>query len=90
LLLLKESLNNLIKHAKATEASVKVEIAGSNLVLRIRDNGRGFEPAARNGTGNGLGNMQKRVRDLGGDFSLRSAPGQGTCIEISVPLNSQS
>ena len=87
LLVLKESLTNIIKHAEASEVFVQLEIAGPNLVLRIQDNGCGFEPSKRNGAGNGLGNMQKRVRDLGGEFSLASALGQGTQIEASVPLN---
>jgi signal transduction histidine kinase len=87
LLVMKESLHNIIKHADANEVSVQLEIVGPDMVLRIRDNGRGFEPSKRNGAGNGLGNMHKRVRDLGGEFNLVSAPGQGTRIEVSVPLN---
>jgi signal transduction histidine kinase/ligand-binding sensor domain-containing protein len=86
LLVMKESLNNVIKHSNASEVAVRLEITGSNLVLRITDNGRGFAPGERHGTGNGLGNMRKRVRDLGGDFSLTSTPGEGTRIEASVPL----
>ena len=90
LLVMKESLHNIIKHADANEVSVQLEIEGPSLVLRIRDNGRGFEPSKRNGAGNGLGNMQKRVRDLGGEFSLGSTPGQGTRIELRVPLHPRS
>lgn len=90
LLALKESLNNIIKHAAASEVFVQLEIAGPSLLLRIRDNGRGFDPSKRNSAGNGLGNMEKRVRDLGGEFSLASTPGQGTRIEVSVPLKQRS
>jgi signal transduction histidine kinase len=90
LLVMKESLHNIVKHADANEVSVQLEIEGPRLVLRIVDNGRGFEPSRRNCAGNGLGNMQKRVRDLGGEFSLGSTPGQGTRIELRVPLHQRS
>ena len=83
---MKEALHNILKHAEAREVSVQLEIVGPNLRLGIQDDGCGFDPAKRNVAGNGLGNMQKRVRDLQGEFSLRSTPGQGTRIEISVPL----
>ena len=86
LLILKESLHNLLKHAAATQASVQLEVSGSRLILRVRDNGRGFDTAQRAGAGNGLGNMAKRVRDLGGEFRLQSAPGQGTLVEATLPL----
>ena len=90
LLVMKEALHNIIKHAEASEVSVQLAIEGTHLGLRIWDNGCGFEPSKRDGAGNGLGNMQKRVRDLGGEFSLRSTPGQGTVIDVSVPLNQPS
>jgi signal transduction histidine kinase/ligand-binding sensor domain-containing protein len=86
LLVMKESLHNVLKHARASEVSVQLEIAGLSLGLRIRDNGCGFDASNRDRRGNGLGNMEKRIRDLGGEFSLRSVPGQGTMIEIKVPL----
>ena len=87
LLVMKEALHNIIKHAEASEVSVRLAIEGAHLGLRIWDNGCGFEPSKRDDAGNGLGNMQKRIRDLGGAFSLRSTPGQGTLIEVRVPLN---
>jgi len=90
LLVMKESLHNVIKHSRASQVRVQLEITPSNLVLQVRDNGCGFEPSSRNGAGNGLGNMQKRVRDLGGEFTLGSALGRGTQIEVSVPLAARS
>ena len=86
LLVMKESLHNVLKHARASEVAVQLEIVELSLSLRIRDNGCGFDASAPNRRGNGLGNMEKRIRDLGGEFSLRSAPGQGTMIEFKVPL----
>jgi signal transduction histidine kinase len=84
---MKESLNNIIKYAGASEVCVQIKTRWPDLLLRVRDNGCGFEPALREGDGNGLGNMRKRVKDLGGEFTLRSAPHQGTDIEVSVPIN---
>jgi len=86
LLVLKESLTNIVKHAKASEVTVQLEVALPDLMLRIHDNGRGFDPPQRSGAGNGLGNMQKRVHDIGGKLHLTSASGQGTQIEITLPL----
>ncbi len=86
LLVMKEALHNVIKHSQASEVHISIGIAASTLVLRIQDNGRGFEPSLRKRAGNGLGNMQKRIRDLNGQFSLRSVAGKGTCIEINLPI----
>ena len=47
---------------------------------------RGFDLSSAKGAGNGLGNMEKRVRDLASQFTLQSTPGQGTRLEVSVPL----
>jgi signal transduction histidine kinase len=87
LLITKEALNNVLKHAQATQVTVKLESSSSHLNLQIQDNGRGFEPSTANGAGNGLGNMEKRVHDLDGQFAVRSSPGNGTCLEITLPLN---
>lgn len=87
LMITKEALQNVLKHAAASVVRVHLELAGSTLVLRIQDNGRGFDPSATNGTGNGLGNMEKRVRDLAGQFTVQSGPGHGTRLEFRMPLN---
>jgi len=86
LLVLKEALHNVIKHAAARTVTVQLEVVGSNLMLRIGDDGRGFEPSARRPAGNGLGNIEKRIAALGGQSHLRSAPGAGTVLEVHVPL----
>jgi signal transduction histidine kinase len=86
LLVLKESLTNILRHAAASEVKVRIDCDGPNLQLTIQDNGRGFELGTLAGGGNGLGNMRKRVRNLGGEFRVTSAPGQGTRVEASVPL----
>jgi signal transduction histidine kinase/ligand-binding sensor domain-containing protein len=90
LLVLKESLTNVIKHARANEVCVHLEITRPYLRLRIQDDGRGFDAEKSRGTGNGLGNMRQRVRDLGGEFSFNSASGKGTCIDVTVPVAGES
>jgi signal transduction histidine kinase len=60
------------------------------LSLSLQDNGRGFATAAGAGCGNGLQNMAKRMKHLGGSFHLSTGPGQGTCIRLEVPLRSNS
>jgi signal transduction histidine kinase/ligand-binding sensor domain-containing protein len=89
LLILKEALNNIVKHSAATEVEVTCRVTNSALTLEIHDNGGGFDPTTP-GNGHGLANMQKRTADIGGQFRLRSAPGQGTSIDARVPLGDKS
>jgi signal transduction histidine kinase len=84
-----EALHNARKHA--ADSFVRVDLAqrDSTLMLTVEDNGPGFDPAARpsgKATGLGLFSMQERAYGLGGTFSIRSAPGSGTRIFVSVPL----
>jgi PAS domain S-box-containing protein len=79
----KESLANIIKHAKATEVSVAFIVDGKKLVLDIRDNGRGL--GERQGKGRGLANMRSRTEDLGGTFSLLSENGTHLVVEVPLP-----
>jgi signal transduction histidine kinase len=78
-----ECVNNIVKHAQATEATALVEREGDNVHLTIEDNGRGFNPAALNHKGFGLQGLHERVRMLGGQFTLESMPGKGTRISIA-------
>jgi len=89
--IVQESLNNLMKHSQATEAEVRVARDNQHLILSIRDNGIGFNPANRPSkgakSGFGLTGMEERARTLGGNFRVRSAPGQGTVMTVEIPLN---
>ncbi|TWE20198.1 GAF domain-containing sensor histidine kinase [Kitasatospora atroaurantiaca] len=83
-----EALHNALRHSEA--ASVEVTLAGTparGAVLRVADDGRGFDPAAvrRAGRHLGLVSMRDRVATVGGRLSLESAPGKGTVIELEVP-----
>jgi PAS domain S-box-containing protein len=84
-----ESLNNVYKHSKATNASVILEKRGDELILVVEDNGRGFEISERNGPtpGRGLGivGMRERAAIVGGTVEVESTVGSGTTIYVKVP-----
>ncbi|MGN6555161.1 MAG: sensor histidine kinase, partial [Verrucomicrobiota bacterium] len=89
-LVFKESLNNVIKHAAATEVRISLTCVDDAIHLNIEDNGRGFKvPEAAASKGNGLPNMRSRLQRAGGRVVIHSEPGQGTRVEIFVPVDSQ-
>jgi signal transduction histidine kinase len=81
-----EALGNAVKHAGAGVISVRLAEAGGQVTVEIRDDGRGFDPAAAaERHGMGLAFMRDRVEELGGTFRLDSARGAGTVVVASVP-----
>jgi signal transduction histidine kinase len=81
-----EALNNCVKHAQATLINVQIIKERKLVTVIIEDNGAGFD-TARTRTGQGLRNMQARVREhLKGEFSIDTQPGMGTVIIIKVAL----
>ena len=90
--IVQEALNNLVKHSYATSATVTIERDLRCARIRIQDNGRGFDRATVIGprkvrTGIGLTSIDERVTMLGGTLDIRSGPGQGTVLEIGIPLS---
>jgi signal transduction histidine kinase len=85
LLMIKESLNNIAKHSKATEASLDLKQKGEIVVLKVQDNGVGFDIQQIN-EGNGLRNLQKRGKDLGGETQVLTQKGKGTTIILEFPI----
>lgn len=88
LLIVKEAINNIAKYSQATAAQVQLSMSDTELLVDIRDNGIGFDPENAQGSGNGLRNMRHRTEELRGRLQLRSAPGQGTHIQVLIPLKS--
>ena len=84
-LVVKEALNNVVKHSGATEVWVRAKTEHRALTFEIEDNGKGFEPQPDE-LGNGLGNMEKRMKEAGGSFYLASCSGKGTRVRVRVPL----
>lgn len=83
-LILKESVNNLVKYSGCTEAHIAMKILPRTLQVTICDNGSGFDADAKNDR-NGIKNMRERARQLKGSITIRSAPGKGTHITIDIP-----
>lgn len=90
LLIVKEALQNIRKHAKATSFIFKLHLEASSLAITLADNGVGIKTAETDqrtdGTGNGLANMQRRADDLGGTLTITSPPDGGTRLELRFPL----
>jgi PAS domain S-box-containing protein len=89
--LVQEGLTNIRKHAGASRATVKLVSAFPNIIIRIEDNGRGFDVQQRASANHhekrmGLRSMQERVKLMNGEMKLQSKPGQGTKVAIKVPL----
>lgn len=84
-LLFKEALNNIIRHAGASEVRIVIAFSGKELQLTISDNGAGFDTASAP-PGNGLQNMQQRMVKWGGKCELVSRKNAGTTIRIQLPL----
>jgi signal transduction histidine kinase len=81
----KEALNNVVKHAQASEVDLKMFVEGNRLAVLISDDGRGFDPAAAS-CGDGLANMKERLESAGGAFQCESRPGSGTRIRLAMGL----
>ncbi|UBM61285.1 HAMP domain-containing protein [Candidatus Sulfidibacterium hydrothermale] len=82
-----EAINNVLKHAGATEIHISLEEIEHHLYFTIVDDGCGFDStSAENHQGNGLVNIKERVNLLNGYFELKTAPGKGTRIDIDIPL----
>lgn len=84
--IVQEGLTNVVKHAGARHAQVRVEEVEDRLHVAVRDDGRGFEPSAPGG-GFGLTGMRERVEMLGGTIAFESSPaGLGTLVSASLPV----
>ena len=79
----KEAVNNIIKHAKASEVTLRMAFTGDLLEVSVHDNGSGFRPAG-DIPGNGLSNMKHRLHNIGGSCHVESEPGHGTTIRMSL------
>lgn len=80
-----EALNNTAKHARARTVVITLEASAGELVLRVRDDGRGFD-AAKSFPGHlGLHSMRERAAAVGGVIAITSAPGQGSEVTIRIP-----
>jgi two-component system sensor histidine kinase DevS len=82
----REALSNVARHAQATTCRLSLVRRNHHAVLEIDDDGKGFDPGEVRAEGQGLRNMRERARALGGDVVVQSTPGEGTTIEVRLPL----
>jgi len=89
-LLVKEALHNIARHSQAASVSIHLAVAGRRLTLEIRDDGRGFDPAAVSpeSGGNGLRSLRQRAAALGARLEIDAAPGRGTRLFLDAPVPS--
>jgi ligand-binding sensor domain-containing protein/two-component sensor histidine kinase len=94
-LIFKETVNNMVKHSACDLAEVSFGIENDNLVVSVKDDGKGFVPATNgngaNGTaatrgGNGLPNMKRRAANINASYEIASEIGKGTTVVLRVPL----
>jgi two-component sensor histidine kinase len=83
-LAVKESLHNVVKHSKATEVVIQIEMQ-ENMTILLKDNGKGFDQEKVRLFGNGLKNIQKRMESVGGHAEITSH--NGTIVLLDIPLN---
>jgi len=82
-----ESLRNVSKHSKATEVFVTLEAVDSVLRLNVRDEGVGLPALSRSATGIGITGMKERANLVNGNVSIESRSGEGTEVNVTVPLS---
>jgi signal transduction histidine kinase len=82
-----EALNNVIKHARASHVAVRMNVEGPHIVLSVEDDGVGFRTLAEYPGHIGLHTMRERIEEIGGQLTIESVLGQGTRLEVSVPLD---
>jgi signal transduction histidine kinase/ligand-binding sensor domain-containing protein len=86
LLVVKEALNNIVKHAHASRVRICIQLRQHELHLAIADDGTGFQPGEVARTSNGLANMRHRMNSIGGEARIESQPGAGTTVTLTAKL----
>ena len=87
--IIQEALNNIVKHADASEIKINLYYTPEYLEVTIIDNGRGFDPYQKM-DGQGLLNIKQRTESLNGSFSIQSVHAEGSTITIKIPIYEES
>jgi signal transduction histidine kinase len=88
-LAVKEALNNVARHAQATEIWLRVSLARNYLKIVVEDNGKGFNGAPENFCADGLRNMRRRMEEIDGEFQIVTSPDAGTRISLTLQIPSE-
>ncbi|MES2694442.1 MAG: two-component regulator propeller domain-containing protein [Verrucomicrobiota bacterium] len=83
---MKEALNNIVRHAQATQVQFAVTFTNGTLSITLADNGVGLATGPTERQGNGLTNMAQRLKQIGGTFEISGAPGGGTRVSLSIDV----
>ncbi|HET8674932.1 MAG TPA: triple tyrosine motif-containing protein, partial [Blastocatellia bacterium] len=84
-LIFKEAVNNIVRHSDCSKADIELRLEGTQLVLIVADDGRGFERRKESG-GNGLNSMERRASHAGGSVEIVSGKAAGTKITLRLPI----
>ena len=86
-LIYKEVLNNIVRHAEARRVNIEFETRRGRLMLRVTDDGKGFNNLDQNfQEGNGLRNLRRRAQAIGASLKVRSASGEGTSVTLTASM----
>ncbi|UZD97764.1 histidine kinase [Pseudomonas corrugata] len=83
---IQESLTNVARHALATQVDIHLECFAEHVLIKVSDNGQGFDPKQLPKGTLGMLGMHERGHMLGGTVTIDSAPGQGACVQVNIPL----
>ena len=86
----KEAVNNVVKHAQASSAWLRLRLEPAQFTLEIEDNGRGVSAGDEAKGRSGLRNMRKRMEDISGEFAITSGSEGGTLVRLRAPLANSS
>jgi signal transduction histidine kinase len=84
--IVQESLTNVARHSEAEKVNVDLEKRNGHIILKIADNGKGFDTEKMKKRTLGLLGMKERAGMMGGEYKIKSEPGQGTTVEVIVPV----
>ncbi|MGX9566228.1 PAS domain-containing protein [Pseudomonas sp. CFBP 5748] len=83
---IQESLTNVARHAQASRVDIHLECSAEHVLIKVADNGKGFDPAQLPKGSLGMLGMRERGHMLGGTITIDSALGQGACVQVSIPF----
>ena len=83
--IIQELTNNCVKHAYASELSIGIILDDEGGVIRVEDNGKGFDPNTIERTGIGMKSIEQRIKAIGGELMIEAAPGKGSAFQIQFP-----
>ena len=89
-LVIKEALQNIVKHSQASETLLQIKASAAGLTIVISDNGRGFATAPDDALADGLRNMRQRMHEIGGGCRVQSQPGSGTEVALEFPFEARA